>query len=152
MYNNNLIHLSMAETSSPYCNCLFYSVNALARQITKMAEEEFAVTGVSPSYAFILMSVNKNPGILSGEIARLMQLTPSTITRLIEKLEGKKLITREVSGKFSMVYPTKKSQALDATLREAWQGLYRRYEKIIGEKESKKLTEKLILASQKLGA
>lgn len=152
MYNNNLIHLSMAESPSPYCNCLFYSVNALARQVTKMAEETFAFTGLSPSYAFILMSVNKNPGILPGEIARIMQLTPSTITRLIEKLESKKLITREVSGKFSMVYPTKKSQALDATLHEAWQDLYRRYEKIIGERESKKLAEKLTLVSQKLGS
>jgi len=32
----------MSQSPSPYCNCLFYSVNALARQITKMAEEEWS--------------------------------------------------------------------------------------------------------------
>lgn len=137
---------------SPYCNCLYYSLNAIARQISKIADEEFAVTGLSPSYAFILMTINKNPGILSGEIARTMQLTPSTITRLIEKLEAKKLITRESSGKFSMIYPTKKSLALNDSIQEAWQALYKRYEQVLGEKESKALTEQVICANRKLGA
>lgn len=117
-----------------------------------MADEEFAVTGLSPSYAFILMTINKKPGILAGEIARIMQLTPSTITRLIEKLENKKLITRESSGKFSMIYPTKKSLALNDSIQQAWRSLYKRYEKVLGEKESKALTEQVIFANQKLGA
>lgn len=137
---------------SPYCNCLYYSLNAIARQISKMADEEFAITGLSPSHAFILMTINKNPGILAGEIARIMQLTPSTITRLIEKLENKKLITRESSGKFSMIYPTKKSLALNGSIQQAWRALYERYEKVLGEKESKALTEQVIFANRKLGA
>ncbi|MBS1635654.1 MAG: winged helix-turn-helix transcriptional regulator [Bacteroidetes bacterium] len=142
----------MNSNDSPYCNCLFYSVNALSRQITKMAEEEFAVTGLSPSYAFILMSVNKKPGILSGEVAKIMQLTPSTITRLIEKLEQKGYITREVSGKFSLLYPTKKSLAIEKTITKAWQSLYTRYVEVLGEKESKVLTDKVIYANRKLGS
>lgn len=137
---------------SPYCNCLYYSLNAIARQISKMADEEFAVTGLSPSYAFILMTINKSPGILPGEIAKVMQLTPSTITRLIEKLEAKKLVTRESSGKFSMIYPTKKSLALNESIQQAWQSLYKRYEKVLGENESKALTEQVIFANRKLGA
>ena len=142
----------MNSNDSPYCNCLFYSVNALSRQMTKMAEEEFAVTGLSPSYAFIVMSVNKQPGILSGEVAKIMQLTPSTITRLIEKLEQKGYITREASGKFSLLFPTKKSLTLEKTITKAWHSLYARYAEILGEKESKLLTDKVIYANRKLGS
>ena len=85
----------MQETKSKYCGCLYYSSNALARMMTKMADEEFAVTGLTSSYAFLLMSVNAKPGIQPMELSEHVQLTPSTITRLIEKMEVKQLLERK---------------------------------------------------------
>ncbi len=66
-----------------YCNCLYYSANALARTITRMAEEEFGVTGLAPSYAFILMAVNENPGIQPKEVSGIMHLTPREQEKLL---------------------------------------------------------------------
>ena len=77
----------MEKTKSKYCGCLYYSVNALSRVMTKIADEEFGVTGLSSSYAFLLMTVNEKPGIQPKEISQHMQLTPSTVTRLVEKME-----------------------------------------------------------------
>lgn len=78
-----------------------------------MAEEEFAVTGLAPSQAFLLMAVNDKPGIQPKEISAQMQLTASTVTRLIEKMEQRRFLERKFIGKFTKVYPTLKSRKLD---------------------------------------
>jgi DNA-binding MarR family transcriptional regulator len=115
-----------------------------------MAEEEFAVTGLQPSYAFIIMSVNINPGINIGEIAKIMMLKPSTVTRLIEKLENKQLITKKSEGKYSLLYPTDKSLELDSAIKKAWMNLYNRYVMILGEKFAKEITNMIFDAAIKL--
>ncbi len=138
------------EKDSKYCTCLYYSANALARIMTKLAEEEFSITQLAPSYAFLLMTVNDKPGIQPKEISEKMMLTPSTVTRLIEKMEIKGYLERKSVGKFTEVYPTEKSRELDAKIHEAWMNLFRRYVGILGEDESKKLTDEIYQAALKL--
>ena len=130
----------METCNSIYCGCLYYSANALSRLMTKMADEEFAITGLSSSYAFLLMTVNSKPGIQPKEISEQMQLTPSTITRLIEKMEQRKMLERKSAGRTTEVYPTDKSLELDKKIRAAWRNLYNRYSELIEEEEAKKLT------------
>ena len=88
----------MDKDDSMFCNCLYYSANALGRVMTRMADEEFAITGLAPSHAFVLIIVNKNQGIRPGLIAEQMQLSPSTVTRLIEKMEHRGLVLRKNVG------------------------------------------------------
>ncbi|NUM76511.1 MarR family transcriptional regulator [candidate division KSB1 bacterium] len=140
----------MKHEHSKYCHCLYYSVNALARVLTKMAEEEFAVTGLAPSYAFLLMTVNEQPGIQPTEISAHMQLTPSTVTRLIEKMEHKGLLKRQSEGKYTYVYPTEKSKKRNKKIHEAWANLYRRYSDLLGEAKGRALTDQVYAASIKL--
>jgi len=138
------------ETDNQYCNCLYYSANALARIITKMAEEEFAVVQLAPSYAFLLMAVNGKPGIQPMEISKIMMLTPSTVTRLIEKMEFKGYLERKIIGKFTEVHPTKKSISINGDIKKAWQNLLTHYERVLGKDESKKLTTEIFEAALKL--
>ncbi len=142
----------MMEKKSPYCKCLYYSANALARIITKIAEEEFAVTGLAPSYAFVVMTVNKNPGLQAGEISEIMMLTPSTVTRLLEKLETQDLIKRHTEGRTTLVYPTKHSVELDEQIKAAWFKIYQRCEAKLGETLTKQLTADIFNAAIKLEA
>ena len=130
----------MEKNRSPYCSCLYYSANALSRVMTKMAEEAFSVTGVAPSHAFLLMTVNASPGIQPKAISSRMQLTPSTVTRLNEKMEHKGFLERKPEGRATAVYPTEKSAALNSVLKQAWEGLYRRYTALLGEQHAKALT------------
>jgi MarR family transcriptional regulator, organic hydroperoxide resistance regulator len=141
----------MKHEHSKYCHCLYYSANALARVLTKMAEEEFAVTGLAPSYAFLLMAVNDKPGIQPKEISAQMQLTASTVTRLIEKMEHRGFLERKFIGKFTKVYPTIKSRKLDKKIYQAWANLFKRYSDLLGESKGRTLTAAVYQATQKLG-
>jgi DNA-binding MarR family transcriptional regulator len=140
----------MNENESPYCHCLYYSSNALARIMTRMAEESFTPAGLTPSYAFVVMSVNKNPGILSGELARLMMLTPSTVTRLLEKLEKQDLVKRVQEGRNMLVFPTRQSVALNDLILKGWQDLYARIVGALEKEASAKLTAGIFQAAMKL--
>ena len=140
----------MEKCTSKYCSCLYYSSNALARVMTKIAEEEFSVTGLAPSYAFLIMIVNDKPGIQPKEISSQMQLTPSTVTRLIEKMEYKGLLIRKSVGRDTTVFPTTNGVALAPSIKCAWQALFKRYSDLLGEKAGIELAISIHLATQKL--
>jgi len=142
----------MEKCELKYCDCLYHSANAFARLMTKMAEEEFAVTGLAPSHAFLLMTVNYKQGIQPKELSEQLQLMPSTVTRLIEKLETKGLVERKSVGKITEVSSTVAGKKLDKKIKSAWMSLYHRYTNLLGEKEGKKLTELIYNASKKLEA
>ncbi len=133
----------MEECKIKYCGCLYYSANALARVMTRMAEEEFASTGLAPSHAFVLMTVNFQPGIQPKDLSNHMQLTPSTVTRLVEKLEFRGYLERSISGRITMIHPTAKSLELNDKIKESWRNLYNRYSNLVGENEGKELTQKI---------
>ena len=82
-----------------FSNCLYFTANHLARLMNKMAEEEFAPLGISPTYAFLLMAVYEQPNITQSELSNILHIVPSTTTRFVEKLEVKKLVTRKSEGK-----------------------------------------------------
>lgn len=130
--------------------CLYFTVSKLSRAITKMAEEEFAKTGLSPTYGFLLMTVNEKPGISQNEICEVLHLAPSTLTRFIDKLEGKGLVTRKSEGKNSFIYSTEKGKEQQKDIEKAWLSLYHRYSEILGYEEGDKLTETVNDAVNKL--
>jgi MarR family transcriptional regulator, organic hydroperoxide resistance regulator len=139
----------MEKCESKYCHCLYYASNALSRIMTRMADEEFSVTGLTSSYAFLLMTINEKPGIQPKEISMHMQLTPSTVTRLIEKMEYRGFVTRKHTGRVTEVYPTPKSMDLHPKIVKAWNKLYDRYSGILG-KSGDRLTSSIYEASKKL--
>lgn len=138
------------DNEAKYCTCLYYSAGALGRIMTKIAEEEFSITQLAPSHAFLLMTVNAQSGIQPKEISDKMMLAPSTVTRLIEKMEMRGYLTRKPTGKYTEVYPTEKSLTLDSKIHQAWNNLYQRYVSILGEAESKQLTVDIYEAAMKL--
>lgn len=135
----------------PFCNCLVYSANALARELSKLSDEAFAATGLTSSYAYLMMTVNSSPGINPKQIAEVMMLSQSTVTRLLEKLERQSLLERKAAGKYTRVFPTTKGQALDKPIRKAWGQVYNKYTQLLGsEKKSKTLSEQVYTAVQRL--
>ena len=140
----------MENKDSAYCNCLYYSANALGRVMTNLAEEEFSVTGLAPSYAFLLMSVNAKPGIQPNELSVELQLTPSTVTRLIDKMEAKGFVERRSVGRATEVFPTLKGKRIDDKIKKAWTSLYKRYVGLLGEEDANRLTSAVYEATKKL--
>lgn len=133
----------MGTENSKYCGCLYFSANSLARCMTRIAEEEFALTGLSPSHALILRSVMESPGIQPKELSTIMELSPSTVTRLIEKLESRGLVTRTIAGRNTEIHPTEAAKPMDRMIKAAWSRLKSRYTEALGEEKSRTLTEEV---------
>jgi hypothetical protein len=64
-------------------------------------------------------------------------------------METKGFLDRRPVGRETKVYPSKKSKALDAKIKEAWLNLHKRYSSILG-KEADELTGTVYDAVKKL--
>ena len=89
----------MKKTEELFHNCLYFTANALARKITRMAEESFRVTGLSPSHALLMMLVHDYPGIGPKKLGDHLNLAPSTVTRFVDALIYKGYLTKQAKGK-----------------------------------------------------
>lgn len=130
----------MSDINESLSSCLYFSSNKLARVIGKMADEEFSITGLSPTHAFLISIVNEHHGIGQKEIGEVLHMTPSTITRFIDKLENKGLVNRQNDGKNTAIYLTEKGILLQIDINKAWQNLHNRYSELLSEEEKKDLT------------
>ncbi|AFC33865.1 MarR family transcriptional regulator [Paenibacillus mucilaginosus 3016] len=127
-------------TEPNFDKCLYFTVSKLNRTITRIAEEEFSRIGLSPTYAFLLMLVNSTPGITPTELSEKLFVTPSTITRFLDKLEGKGLVQRKGAGKRICVHPTEQSLVMQEKLDAAWDSLCPRYFELFGEEMCRELS------------
>ncbi|GAB3561456.1 hypothetical protein GCM10027578_02230 [Spirosoma luteolum] len=138
------------KTETRFSACLLFSANALARAITAIGDEEFGKFGLSYSHAYLLSEVISRPGITPTELSDTLYLTPSTITRLVEKLEQRQLVQRESEGKKTLVKPLLAGHELKAAIDEAWGRVGERYAKAIGEENICRLTRQVFDAAQAL--
>jgi DNA-binding MarR family transcriptional regulator len=140
----------MKTSGSRFCECLYFTSNALARKVEKMAQENWKKFGLSPSHAYMLLVVVEEPGVQPTMLSEQLQLSPSTITRLIEKLEKSKLVVRTTEGKLTNVYPTPKAKDLYPKMKASAEEFYQKTLKTLGEKESSTLIKSMVKLADKL--
>ena len=140
----------MNVSESKFCKCLYFSSNALARKIEKLALESWKPVGLSPSHGYLLMTVVEKPGIQPGLLADHLQLQPSTITRLIEKLEEKKLAVRVTEGKIANVYPTPKAKEMYSKMQDCVNNFYAAHSAVLGKEDSRKIVRNMNEMADKL--
>ncbi len=130
--------------------CLYFTANSLCRAITRLADEEFAITGISPSHAFLLRVVSENPGIMQKDLGVMLNFAPSTVTRFVDHLIRRGLAERRVEGRAAQIYPTERGLMLQPTIAAAWQALYNRYYALLGQEAVRELTQMLHAAAERL--
>lgn len=130
---------------------MYFVANALGRRIEKLAMETWKQVDLSPSHAYLLMLVIEEPGIQPTALSEQLILTPSTITRLIEKLEDKNLVTRTNEGKLTRVFPTGEGKNLHPRLQECLTHFIENYTQILGKEESMKMVKNMACLADKLG-
>jgi DNA-binding MarR family transcriptional regulator len=129
---------------------MYFSSAALARRIEKLAAKAWEPVGLSPSHAYLLMIAIDEPGVQPCNLAGELLLTPSTITRLIEKLEEKKFVARSSEGKTTRVFPTPRAKALRPVLQDCLKTFYESYASILGKEESARLVQTMNRVADKL--
>ena len=151
IYKYKLFIFVLLKTSeSKYCQCLYFTANALARKIEKLAQASWRKVDLSPSHAYLLMMAIDEPGVQPSTLVDHLQLQPSTISRLLEKLETRKLVVRITEGKTTNVYPTQKGKDLLPRLKECLHEFYSRYASLLGKEESAKLVQSMNKFADKL--
>ncbi|MGN1397203.1 MAG: MarR family winged helix-turn-helix transcriptional regulator [Streptococcus gallolyticus] len=131
-------------------SCLFFTVKKLDRALNKLAEESFQKVGMTPTYAFILLILAEEDGRLQKDIAQILYIAPSTLTRLVEKLVYKGYVTTLTEGRTRKVYLTVSGRELLPDIREAWDNLHARYKAILGDDYADDLASIININSEKL--
>jgi MarR family transcriptional regulator, organic hydroperoxide resistance regulator len=107
-----------------YSDNLYYTTTAFSREISSIAETAFMDLGLTPSDAYLIMVVNEKPNVQPTEISEKILLAPSTITRMIEKLEKRSIVTRTQEGKYTYVAVTTKGKDLYAHIIATWDSIH----------------------------
>jgi len=131
-------------------NCLFFNTNAFSRNLLKLAEAEFKPLKISPAHASLIMLVYDTPGISPKELSRLLQLTPSTITRFVDSLVKTKMVLRKNKGKAAFIFPTPKSLDMKASIALAYKRLFLNYTKILGTDTAMLLSHGIAKANEQV--
>jgi DNA-binding MarR family transcriptional regulator len=116
-----------------YADNLYYTTTALSREIASIAETAFLDLGLTPSDAYLIMVVNEKPNVQPTEISERILLAPSTITRMIEKLEKRSIVTRTQEGKYTYVACTAKGKDLYSHILAKWDEIQDSFIRRLGE-------------------
>ncbi|MFV0521587.1 MAG: MarR family winged helix-turn-helix transcriptional regulator [Mangrovibacterium sp.] len=107
--------------SNLFDNCLYFRLNRLLRTLSQNADAAFAKHHLSSSHAYLLLLVNDNSGIGTVELSQELNLNPSTITRLVDKMVIQGYLRRVKEGKRCEISCTEEGSSLVIELQRTWQ-------------------------------
>lgn len=132
-------------------NNLFFLSGALSRKLTNQADEVFATLGLSSSHALLLWLIYDNPDTQPSQLAEQMQLKPSTITRLVQKLERRGLVEKQSEGRATSISCTSDGDQLAIDIQDKWQNLIQQKRDELGDRYVEVLSEMIANALDKMG-
>jgi DNA-binding MarR family transcriptional regulator len=126
--------------------CLYFNSNTLARTVSRIWANAYRQVNLSPPQAFLLRLVLAKPGLFPREIADELNLSRSTITRFLDRLEKRHLLVRkptEKDGRELRVYPTQAAKEMHQKLDDIGGDLSALMAKMIGKDELSQMVAKL---------
>ncbi|MCF2875229.1 MULTISPECIES: MarR family winged helix-turn-helix transcriptional regulator [unclassified Tenacibaculum] len=141
--------MSKSKPSYQEC-CLYFTANSLTRYISTMADEAFRITGLSASYAHLMLLLIDEPGLGQNELSKRINVKASTMTRFVDKLIMMRYVERKQEGRNVFVYPTEEGINLKPKIDEALSNLFDTYCKVLGKDFAIKLTSDIHKANEML--
>ena len=138
---------SMKKEKSQYSNCLCHASNALARNMTALMNKELGKLGLTSSYAYLLMSVADEPGITPKQVSHSLELSQSTVTRLVEKMVFRGLLSRKQDGRNIEITLTEEGRSLMPKVYECIEAFNKNFRELIGEEKVEELTNSIYEAA-----
>ncbi len=129
-------------------NCIYFSANQLARHLNSIADKAFKDMNITPTQGFTLIAIGELGKHTPSEITAELEMTPSTITRFLDKLEKLGYVKRTYHGRNTEVDLT---QAGTNKLKEifvCWKKIHDMNSQIFGEETSEELTKEIVKANK----
>ena len=134
--------------------CLYFNVNALSRSVSSIWKDAYAEIGLSPSHAYLLRLVLEQPGLAQREIAEILQLEKSTVTRAIDKMVEASYLARKLSPsgnqKEQNIFPTTKTKKIESRLNAIGDSLYKKMREEVGKDDFSLLVALMKSTNQKM--
>jgi DNA-binding MarR family transcriptional regulator len=127
-----IIFQRMTDLQAELNQCLFHASSALHRWLGKLAEEQFKAVELTPTQGFILIVLKQAPGATISDLARVLQLDSTTVTKTLDRMKDKGLVLRENNGRTVEVFATDHGIKKEADAMAAWKKLKLGYGKITG--------------------
>lgn len=109
-----------------FSNCILYNIKKFERELNRIVEEEFKTLDLHHTYAYILTYMSAHDYVKTKDIARTLNLSSSTVTRMITKLEDEKLIIKGSDHSPVDISLSKKGNDLIPEISEAWKRYHKR--------------------------
>jgi len=141
--------MDIQKISECFEHCLYFSMSKMQRQISSMAELSFKELDIAPSYAFLLMSLNENDKLSSGQVGEIIGVCPSTTTRFVDKLIQKDLCKRTIIARNSYVSIKKKGKEMMPEINKCWKILCKMMNDTYGKADVDNLNDAIVELNNK---
>lgn len=130
--------------------CLFFNSNGLVRKLNRIWDDAYKESGLSAPHAYMLRMIAAEPNLMQKEIAEQLQLEKSTITRFTTILIEKKLIVKQATedGRQNSLVATAKGKQLATKLNKIGDGLYKKMQKQLGDKQFEQVVKQIKMTSK----
>lgn len=129
---------------------IFFLAGALSRNLSSEADKLFARSGLSASHALILLIVEQNPDIQPSVLSEKLYLKPSTISRLVQKLEQRELVTKSKDGRKYLIACTTNGINIAKSFSKQWDQLLQEKSELLGDRYMEVLSEMISNALDKM--
>lgn len=121
-----------------------FLLHDVARQMRWQFDREAADTGLTRAQWVVLAHLNRRDGIQQNQLARIMEITPMTLGRHVDRLEGEGWVERRADPndrRAKRLYLTPQAKPMLQTLKKLGQKMLRRAMKgIPGEDQAMALS------------
>lgn len=134
-------------------HCLYFNATSLARKLEREWAAAFEKFKLTPAQAFMLRVVLGKKTALQYEIAKEMNVTKSTATRTLDRLEKLNYIKRVVSQKDRREYeihPTAKAMQIQMELNAAGAELTKKFKQQLGSDNFERAVEEIKAVAGKI--
>ncbi|MGD8306898.1 MAG: MarR family transcriptional regulator [Ignavibacteria bacterium] len=80
--------------------------------------------GISVSQCYILETLSTSGPLTTGELAKKMYLSISTVTRVVDQLVKKKYVVREEDSNDRRIHITRLTKSGEKVYRESWENIF----------------------------
>lgn len=110
------------------------TINSFSREISSFFDNHFKDEDLATSYIELLIILLDNDALPQQEIADVMNLAPSTITRFVKKLEKRGLVMKKkIEGKVKVILSDEGVKAAKR-LRKSYQAAVKALAGVLGDK------------------